>query len=184
MNNNKQLIALDIGNVCVKLRYDQCLTALGYPQDIHIPLEFIEVINNYECGNITTKDWLQEFQKLTQFKFSDIELIKAYNLILGEENKNTREFVENTVATGGRVIFFSNISEIHAHCIFSNLSFAHLITGGIFSFNVGAQKPHKTMYESFEKQFGKPTLYLDDKAENLEAAVKFASWKVKQIGNL
>ena len=181
MHNNKQLIALDIGNVCVKLRYDQCLKVLGYPKDIHIPQDFINVINNYECGRITTKNWLKEFQKLTQFQFSDIQLIKAYNLILGKENKEIQKLVKNTVRAGGRIIFFSNISEIHAHCIYSTLSFAHLISGAIFSFDVGEQKPHKAMYEKFEQKFGKPTLYLDDKMENLKAAVKFGSWKIKQV---
>ena len=176
----KELIALDIGNVCVCLNYDKCLETLGYDSSM-IPLSFIHTINAYECGKITTAEWLQEFRKITENKFSNIELIKAYNIILGEEIASTRELVEKTVLGGGRVIFFSNISEVHANHIFSSLSFSHLISGTIFSFQAKVQKPHINIYKSFEKKYGKPTLYLDDKVENLQAARTYNSWKVQHI---
>ena len=80
--------------------------------------------------------------------------------------------VNDIVNAGFRAIFFSDTSELHLMHIYRNLPFAHLVSGGIYSFKVGSKKPEDKMYESFQEEYGRPYLYTDDKEENVAAGIK------------
>jgi len=174
----EKFIALDIGNICVSLRYDKCLNALGLGLNVKIPDSFIFAVKNLEIGNISTDEWLNEFQEITNHRFSDRKLMLAYNEIIGDEFIETSEFVQDAVQKGYKIIFFSNISEIHAFEIFRKLSFAHLVSGSIFSYEVKSCKPDIGMYQKFEEIYERPVLYIDDMAENRETAENL-NWKTK-----
>ena len=178
-SENKKLIALDIGNVCVSLRYDKCFRALKQSPDIKVPESFLKTITLLETGKISVQQWLDEFSDLTKGEFSKKELIAAYNQILGAEIETTAEFVRQAVSRGFRVIFFSNISEVHAVEIYEKLSFAHLITGAVFSYEVGYMKPAPQIYEKFTELYGTPALFIDDKEENRNAAEQL-NWKTEE----
>jgi HAD superfamily hydrolase (TIGR01509 family) len=179
INFQSKVIALDIGNVCVSLRYDKCFRALNLPEDTKVPDSFLETVYKLETGRITVKKWLEQFRTVTDGKFSDRELVSAYNQILGKEIDATSEFVKAAAAKGFRVIFFSNISEIHALAVYEKLSFSHLITGAVFSYETGYMKPEKEIYERFMELYGTPVLFIDDKEENRSAAEKL-NWKTKE----
>lgn len=168
-------IALDIGNVCIKIDPKRCFDALEINSSTEIPHKLMESIREMEEGKITEVQWLDVFQTVTHGRFSKNELRKAYLEILGEEIKGISDFIKDAVSKDIRLIFFSDISPIHINHIYRNLSFAHLVSGGIFSFEAGARKPDKKMYEEYERRYGKPLLYLDDKPENI-AAGKDAGW--------
>ena len=68
-----------------------------------------------------------------------------------------------------RLVFFSDTSECHIMKLYHDADFAHLVSGAVFSYEVGARKPAAAMYEAFEERYGKPCFYLDDKPENVEA---------------
>jgi len=53
--------------------------------------------------------------------------------------------------------------------------FGHLVTGGVYSFSAGAMKPDPVIYEAFEREYGVPYAYFDDRAENVEGA-KARGW--------
>lgn len=170
-----KIIALDIGNVCLRITPERCAEALGYKPDVGIPENLLKSVEDLEHGKISEQQWLQDFQQITGNRFSDDELRSAYNLIIAEEIIGMKEFLRQKAEAGYRIIFFSDTSEIHLNCILRKLSFANLISGGIYSFEVGAHKPSPKMYEAFEKTFGKPDLYLDDKPDNI-AAGKERGW--------
>lgn len=170
-----KIIALDIGNVCIRITPERCAEALGYPPSVGIPEAILDSVDRMERALISEKQWMDDFHEVTSHKFSTDELRHAYNQVLGEEIDGMKEFLEKKLEQGFRIIFFSDTSEVHLNSVLRNLSFANLITGGVYSFDMGAKKPEPGMYEKFEKNYGKPDLYLDDKPENI-AAGKARGW--------
>jgi len=166
---------LDIGNVCIKLAPEACAEALGFPPSVGIPSTLLNSIDEMERGIITTQQWLEHFHSITDNKFTDNQLRNAYNQLLGDEIDGIKKFLQQKLTEGYRIIFFSDISEIHLNCIFRNLSFANLITGGIYSFCTGNKKTEPGMFEAFEQTYGKPDIFLDDKSDNIKMAQKH-SW--------
>ncbi|NOY74868.1 MAG: hypothetical protein GXP32_03645 [Kiritimatiellaeota bacterium] len=173
-------IAIDIGNVCLNIRFDKCLAALELKSGIRLPPELLSATDSMERGRLSEDDWLTVFMKKTNGKFSLETLKKAYNAIIDDEIRETRGFVELATKTGHGVIFFSDTSRIHLDHILANLSFAHLVTGGVYSFEVGTKKPEPAMFAEFEKRYGLPSLYLDDKLENIQGGID-AGWPSLQF---
>jgi HAD superfamily hydrolase (TIGR01509 family) len=165
-------IALDIGNVCLKIQPERCFESLKINSPCKLPPELLEAIVKMETGLTGEAEWLTIFQAVTNNKFSDNELRKAYTNILGEEISGMADFLKKAVSKNIRIIFFSDTSPIHLNHIYRNLSFANLISGGVFSFDTGQLKPNPEMYEKYEQQYGKPILYIDDKPENINAGKK------------
>ena len=90
-------------------------------------------------------------------------------MMIGETVPGMEDFVRELVDAGFRFVFFSDTSELHFADICRKLPFAHLITGSILSYEIGAKKPEPGMYESFEDKFGVPCCYLDDMPQNIAA---------------
>jgi FMN phosphatase YigB (HAD superfamily) len=163
-----KFIALDIGGVCIKLRHGQCLEYLGFSDDLsQVPGELLAAIDRLERGTIPESEWLEVFQKNTGNRFSDEQLCYAWNLIIGEDMDGMPELIREITELGYSFIFFSDTSRLHIMDAYRKISFVHLISGHIYSYDVGAKKPEQGMYEAFEKTYGKPCFYLDDKPENI-----------------
>ena len=167
-----KIIALDIGNVCIKLRHDLALAPFGYKSIEDIPVEFLKTTDMMERGLLSEEDWLGVFRKCTGSTLEDDRLRGIWNLIIGEEIEGMADVVRKAVAKDCRVIFFSDTSDLHITEVYRSLSFAHLVSGAVFSFREGAKKPESRMYEVFEKKYGKPCYYTDDMPQNIEAALK------------
>lgn len=167
-----KFIALDVGNVCTKVMPERCFEALGYPSDTKPSTRFLHACELLEKGKISERDYLDIFHKETKNRFSDIQLLDAWNMIVGEEIQGMYELLGEISGLGYRIIFFSNTSNIHIIRAFKNMNLTVFVTGGIYSFEVGAMKPDRKIYEAFEKKYGKPFFYVDDKPENIEAGKK------------
>jgi putative hydrolase of the HAD superfamily len=165
---NTPCIALDIGGVSMYLHLDRCLHALGWDAS-GIPDSVLAVAGLLEEGKVSENEVLAAFHRETGGRFSDSEVVSAWNLILGEAVSGMTELVEEFTGLGYRFIFFSDTSRLHLLQIYRTLPFAHRVTGGIFSFEVGERKPHDAMYDAFETQYGTPFFYADDKPGNIEA---------------
>ena len=164
-------IALDIGNVCLEINLKNCVESLGVKWDSWLPPDLLNATDAMERGKLSEEKWLAIFADSTDGKFSNGKLKEAYNAIIGAEIRETRAFVEMAAKAGYRIVFFSDTSRIHLDHVFANLSFAHLITGGVYSFEekIQTKKPESAMFAAFEERFGPPSLYLDDKQENIQA---------------
>ena len=160
-----KVIALDIGGVCINLHSEEILKFF----DTDIPEEFTAVSNMLEKGIITRIEWLNIFHYLTHNKFSDNELLTAWASIIGEAIKDMPDLAKELVDAGYKLVFFSDTSESHIQEVYRNLSFANLVTGSIFSYDIGHKKRDKAMYEAFENEYGKPVFYVDDQPVNIEA---------------
>ena len=156
----------------MKIHAERCLSALGYSADTAVPLEFHAACDNLEKGKISTEDWLVIFRKVTGGRFTDPELAKAWNMILGDEIPGMYDFLDEITRQGWRVIFFSDTSDIHINHVYRHLPLSVFVSGGIFSFKTGFKKPESGIYEAFENTYGKPCFYTDDRADNIEAGLK------------
>jgi len=164
-----RILAFDIGQVCIEIHLEQCLAKLGYPPGTRTPDEFMAVCDQLERGKITERKWLNAFQQLTGNRFSDYQLLDAYNAILGPEFPEIPELFAEVTRLDCRVIFFSDTSAVHMRCFCRFMDSAASVSGAVYSYEVGIKKPAAGMYDAFEENYGKPFFYVDDKAENIAA---------------
>lgn len=173
MTAEQRIIALDIGGVCINLHFEKMLKKLGIIASVFTPpREFSDISWQFEKGLVSRGEWLDVFVKYTKNKFTRPELISIWNLAIGEAKEGMLEAVREKIAHGFRFVYFSNTSSLHMDAFFSNNAFSHLVTGGVYSYETHLMKPDDAMYEAFEKRYGIPYAYFDDRLENVEGAKK------------
>lgn len=177
---SEKLIALDIGGVCLNIRHDLCCRYFGFNGLSEIPANFLHAMEKFECGLIDDKEWLAEFRMATGGRFTDNEMVDGWNIIIGGDMAGMSELMSELAGSGYRLIFFSDTSSIHLLEVYRKLSFANLVTGGIFSFKVKSRKPGAAMYDAFEARYGKPCFYVDDRLENIQAGISHG-WNSHQF---
>ena len=163
----RKIVALDIGGVCIQLRHKQFFSVLGF--DNAAPPEFQAVSNLLEKGKISCDLWLDHFQTATCHKFSNAELLKYWNSIIGYDIPGMGQVVRD-FSDRLRFVYFSNTSRLHLDEVVRKNRFGHLVSGGVYSFEAGYMKPEKEIYQIFENTYGVPAAYFDDNADNIAAA--------------
>ncbi|MCP3967492.1 MAG: hypothetical protein GY750_07015 [Lentisphaerae bacterium] len=164
-----KVIALDIGGVCMQLDPTDLLAALGIRTLEEVTEEMWSISDLLETGQISEREWISVVSGIAPGNLSDDEVCAAWNTMLRYTTPGMFELAQELVEDGYRLIYFSDTSTIHMREISRKLTFAHLITGGIFSFEVGAKKPGPEMYQAFEEKFGRPCIYADDRQNNVES---------------
>jgi len=136
-----------------------------------------------ELGKISEKTFMNETLKLTNHKFEENTIRDVVYNIIGDEIKGMNEIVTSLIKKNYSFCFFSDTSPMHLAYTRRTLTFAHLIVGGVYSFETGAFKPNNKMYELFEERYGIPKLYIDDKIENCEGGIK-RGWNSHQFHSI
>jgi len=168
-----KVIALDIGGVCINLHHEEALNTLGITNIADMPVEFHAATDMLETGIITSVEWSNVIRYLTENKFSEHELRTAWTMIIGKTIEGMPELALELVDAGYKLVFFSDTSEIHMNEVYRNLSFSNLVTGNIFSYEVGSKKPDEAMYRAFENKYGKPAFFVDDCSANIEGGQRY-----------
>ncbi len=169
---NGKTIALDIGGVCISLHNDRCLESFGLDPATVPPAEFMESCALLGMGKLDEAAWLDRLSALFGGKFSHEQLRDGWNAMLGPSQPGMKEAVETILSMGYKFVYLSDTSTIHMTHFFRTNDFCHLISGGVFSYDVGGLKPNPPMYEEFERRYGKPCYYTDDLPQNIEAGLK------------
>ncbi len=175
-----KFIALDIGNVCINLKHAQIKPKLGFDPDLPFPDEFEKMCIAYEYGTCSKKEWLDSFQSATGNKFSDSDLISLWNQFLGEPVDGMIETISELTELGFKFVYFSDTNPTHIESFYNSFPAHDLIYDEILSYNVGAHKPAIAMFEAFEKKFGTPCFYIDDKKINIDGALNYG-WCAHQF---
>ena len=169
-----KVIALDIGNVCCNIDKDTWLKKLNIRVgNIALRKELNAKKTELELGIIDEDEFLAELNDLTEKSFSKNELTAIYCTIIEDEIDGMNDLINDLADSGFKIMFFSDTSSLHLNEVYSRLSFANLIIGGVFSFEVGAFKPDIKMFEEFEKRYGKPEIYIDDLEKNCIIAKEY-----------
>ena len=80
MKQERKIIALDIGNVCVSIHPERVIARMNlFPTP-----EILAVSARLECGLISEREWLDFFHEKTGHRLNDDEMIDAWNLIIGD----------------------------------------------------------------------------------------------------
>lgn len=167
--DQRKVVALDIGGVCVQLHRELCYSELGVKGECDAPPRFLEACAALEKGKISQELWLDEFQAATNYKFSRPKLLEIWNKMIGFDISGMGQAV-NALSDRYRFVYFSNTSRLHLDEVVRKNLFGHLVTGGIYSFEAGFMKPEEEIYHIFENTYGVPVAYFDDTAVNVSAA--------------
>jgi len=167
-------IAFDVGNVLVKVDFDEFFTEfkrLGTRED---PLEFLcEIQARQDIGVMTIPIALRtKFKHLPENRIK--AFVRAWNHSI-KPNKEMLDFLDDLRGKGTKIAILSNMGTEHADYIKEN--HPRLFEGCRLhlSGEVGARKPSKLYYQSFLMQHPnfKGCLFLDDRKENLVTAAEF-----------
>ncbi|MBE6362464.1 MAG: hypothetical protein E7054_02305 [Lentisphaerae bacterium] len=170
-----KILALDIGNVCVKIDFANFARTLGIPA---MPEAVKDLQRDLECGRITDEAFV--YCASNACDCDPQTFLNAFNSILIEAVPGMNELVSSLDKYGFEARFFSDISQTHLIRTYKLFPAANDVPDGMFSFVAGAQKPDEAMFEAFEEEFGTPALYVDDRAE-LIAAAKKRNWNAIQF---
>ena len=177
------LIALDIGNVSMKLSFDQMYRKFGIdPKDAQAVARLWEHGALLETGRCTVPEFLERLSKIMRRKRTPQQLLDYWRCGVCETMPGMTKAVKDLAAHGVRFSFFSDISPIHLEQVFKYCEFRHLVTGGVYSFEVGAFKMDEgcQMFHAFDAKYGRPALFFDDRIEVVARAVAYG-WNAKQF---
>ena len=164
-------IALDIGNVCIRIDHAGCYSKVGF--DSVPPQEVMLLARDYECGKLSEDEFWTRFQQYAPDKSkSRKDLEKDFDSILVRPTEGMEELISTLPLFGIQPVFFSDISARHLALVRKMFRASAMVPNGIYSFEVGAMKPEDAMFEAFEQRFGVPALYVDDREVLIDAARK------------
>ena len=166
------VIALDIGNVSMKLSFDGMYRRLDVdPADSGAVARLWEHGAALETGRCTVPEFLDRLDDFTGRRHSRQYLLDAWRCGVREPMPGMLETVRRLAVRGVRFSFMSDISPIHLDQVFKYCGFAHLVSGGIYSFEAGAFKlDGSAMFDAFERRYGRPLAFFDDRIEIVEHA--------------
>ena len=175
-------IFFDIGGVLIDIHPERTYQYLSDSADVEVSMvkeSFPwDAHDQYERGIMNNEDWFITYKEsLPQpccLKRSDFW--NAWKLLLGEE-KNTVNILE-ALNKQYSIWLLSNTNPKHIQDeIEKRYLFPSLVSGAVYSFDVGVRKPEKEIYEiAMQRANANPQecLFIDDLLENIQAA--------KQIG--
>lgn len=166
------VIALDIGNVSMRLTFDEMYRRFGVdPGDSCAVGRLWEHGAALETGRCTVPEFLDRLDDFTGHRHTREYLLDAWRCGVREPMPGMLETVRALAARGVRFSFMSDISPIHLDQVFRYCRFVHLVTGGIYSFEAGAFKLQgSAMFDAFERRYGRPLVFFDDHVEIIEHA--------------
>ena len=166
------VIALDIGNVSMKLNFDEMYRRFDLdPGDSESVGRLWEHGAALETGRITVPEFLDRLEVFCGHRHTREYLLDAWRCGVRDPMPGMAETVRALAAKGARFSYMSDISPIHLDQVFKYCEFVHLVTGGIYSFEAGAFKLQgSVMFDAFERRYGRPLVFFDDRAEIIEHA--------------
>ena len=176
------VVALDIGNVSMKLSFDEMYRRFGVdPGDSAAVGRLWEHGAALETGRCTVPEFLDRLDDFTGHRHTREYLLDAWRCGVRDPMPGMLETVRALAARGVRFSFMSDISPIHLDQVFKYCGFVHLVTGGIYSFEAGAFKlDGSAMFDAFERRYGRPLVFFDDRIEIIEHA-RGLGWNAVQF---
>ena len=178
-----KLFVFDLGNVILPFEHRQIGTKLCEKSDRKGALSSEEVfdfmfnrgaglINAYETGQMSSLEFFGELRDKFELTITFEEFKDIWNPIFWE-NPRVVEAIEYLKAKGYPLFLLSDTNELHFTHIIDQYPIVHAFDEWILSFEVGAKKPEKRIYDViFEKMDvdGSEVFYVDDLERNVEAA--------------
>lgn len=183
-------LIFDFGDVFINLNKSnfskQMYNVFG---DISKNQTLLNLLNDYETGNINTEAFVKTLKKYNN-SFSEDYIIKLWNSIIADFPYYRVEFLKNLKATSDyKMILLSNTNELHINFIKEHVSFFNEFKSCFDKFylshEIKLRKPNKEIFDFVLKSNNinaEETLFIDDTLEHINTASKLniKTWWLKQ----
>lgn len=183
MTQNITAVVFDLGKVLLDFNYDLVIQRVanntnGAANQVRQLLIETSLLGDYESGRITSEVFHQQLtttlnQQIPYPRFRE-QFADIFSPI-PEMIQAQQHLASHNIPT----YIFSNTNEIAITHIRERYPFFNHFTGYILSYEVGTMKPQPAIYQALENLANTPPqslLYLDDRPENVEAALA-RGWK-------
>ncbi len=148
------------------------------PESFHQHLAASQLLWQYECGQLDRQKFFEIIRDEIKFQ-GDLEEFSGYFADIFSEIAPMVSLHKELRQRGFKTFIFSNTNDLAIEHVRKNYPFFENFDGYIFSYEVGAMKPHAKIYEAMEKMTGKSgadLIYIDDRPENIETG-KLRGWR-------
>ncbi|HEY3278056.1 MAG TPA: HAD family phosphatase [Syntrophorhabdaceae bacterium] len=181
-----KLFVFDLGNVIVPFEHRQIVVKLlkkvkdkivPSPQECFSFMFDLEegFVNPYEEGLISSIEFFSTIRDRYGLEMDFEEFKRIWNPIFAH-NPEVNEIIQYLKSKDYPVFLLSNTNELHFAYIIKHFPIVHTLDEWILSFEVGAKKPKKRIFDViFEKMDVAPqeVFYVDDIGQYVEAAKSY-----------
>jgi putative hydrolase of the HAD superfamily len=148
------------------------------------------LLDDYETGQISSEEFIDEIRTLVKPEFGDREIIQAWNSILLDLPEN-RLFTLEKAAENHRIFLLSNTNDLHIQEFNSYLLEEHnlpslepFFEALYLSYEVGLRKPDPRIFEYVLQDAGldpRSTLFIDDSLQHIRSAAELGinTWHLR-----
>jgi glucose-1-phosphatase len=174
---DKKTLFFDIGNVLLYFSHDKMcrqIAALCGLEEAHVRrVIFAEGMGlKYEKGKIDSRGLYEHFHKLSAKRVDFKHFMHAASDIF-DTHMEIIPLIKELKQLGHRLITLSNICEAHFNHIYTHFPLIHLFDSYILSYEVGAVKPEKAIFEKALSEVKGPKencFFTDDILDHIVAA--------------
>ena len=172
------VLIFDLGKVLVDFDYTIAARKIAArssntPSDLHAFLGSSPLLAQYESGQLTRRTFFEAVRDAIDFE-GDLAEFGSYFADIFTEMPGTIALHAELRRRGFKTYIFSNTNDLAIEHVRRNFAFFKNFDGYIFSYEVGGMKPQSKIYAAMEAMTGKrgaELIYLDDRAENIEAGL-------------
>lgn len=176
-------IIFDLGNVIVNIEESETFRALSrwvnHPPTGRIPKVFQDVIEQYECGLITSDDFIEQIKRFCPENTTADQIVQAWNAMLLDIPQERLELMHQLRQSYG-VYILSNTNALHIDWVdnflqnnYQKASFGELCDYALYSHQAHYRKPQAEIYTELLDRAqiaAESAIFFDDKEENIRAA--------------
>lgn len=140
--------------------------------------------NPYEEGKMSSLEFFENLNRKFQLELSFEEFKEIWNPIFSED-KEVEEIIKTLKKRGYPLFLLSNTNELHFSYIRENYPVVYLLDKWILSYQIGAKKPKKAIYDAVLQNVSlspKEIFYVDDTPAYVEAALTLGMEAVLHTG--
>lgn len=186
-------IIFDLGEVIVDLHPNKVLDQFRFllgSDKVNIPdlIRDTDLLIQYEKGKLTTSEFISASNHFLKANIKESDFIAAWNLMIGEIPQKRLELLSSLKATH-QVLILSNTNEMHEWYFEDKIKnerkvngLQHYVHHPLYSHRIAERKPEREIYQLVIDQYlddPSKALFLDDKAENVAAAIACGLQAVK-----
>ena len=173
---SQPVFIFDLGKVLVDFDYTIAAQKIAArsakaPADLHAFLGRSPLLVDYESGKLSRQDFYAAVGAAIGFHGDLAEFGSYFADIFSEMPEMTALHAELR-RRGFKTFIFSNTNDLAIEHVCRNFPFFANFDGYIFSYEVGGLKPQPEIYTAMEAMAGRrgaDLIYIDDRAENIEA---------------
>ena len=174
-----KVILFDLGNVLVDLDFRPATERISAfcgknPDEILKVFFDSEITNSFEKGGLSSGEFYKQAKDMLGLRLGYESFVSIWNEVFFFSQKNRAVYhIANRLKKKYRIGLLSNTNILHYRYIKNNFPIFNLFERLFLSFEVGAAKPDKIIYQKAIKELGvlpENIFYIDDRPELVNSA--------------